>query len=247
MAQTERPVALITGAARRVGARIARTLHAAGYDLALHYHQSAADMRALCAELDGVRSNSTLALSADLSDDFALPDLVGAAASRYGRLDLLVNNASSFAPTAIGEVSPNDWDALFASNARAPFFLAQAAASHLEKSHGSIVNLLDIYAERPLRGHTIYCMAKAALSMLTLSLAQELAPHVRVNGVAPGAILWPENGKSEVHKKELIARTPLARMGEPADVAEAVLWLARDARYTTGQIIRVDGGRTLAI
>ena len=247
MPQTDRPVALITGAARRVGAQIARTLHAAGYDLALHYHQSAAEMHALCAELDQARSNGALALSANLSDDLALPDLVGATASRYGRLDLLVNNASSFRPTAIGEATPHDWDTLFASNARAPFFLAQAAAPHLKKTHGSIVNLVDIYAERPLRGHTVYCMAKAALSMLTLSLAQELAPHVRVNGVAPGAILWPENGKSEVHKQELLARTPLARMGAPAEVAEAVLWLARDARYTTGQIVRVDGGRTLAI
>lgn len=247
MSQVERPVALVTGAARRVGAQIARTLHAAGYDLALHYRNSAPAMHALCDEFDAARTNSTLALAADLADDLALPDLVGAAVTRFGRLDVLVNNASAFFPTPVGATTPAQWDELFSANARAPFFLSQLAAPHLRAARGAIVNLADIYAERPLRGHGLYCMAKAALVMLTQSLALDLAPDVRVNAVAPGAVLWPEGGKAEAEQQALLARTPLARAGAPADVAEAVLWLARDARYTTGQVIRVDGGRALSI
>jgi pteridine reductase len=246
MSKSARPAALITGAAKRVGAQIARTLHAAGYDLALHYRHSAKAMHALCDELEAQRKGSTLAIAADLADDLALPDVVGAAADRYGRLDVLVNNASAFYPTPVGETTAAQWDELFAGNARAPFFLSQLAAPHLRQTHGSIVNLADIYAERPLRGHSVYCMAKAALLMLTQSLALELAPAVRVNAVAPGAVLWPDD-KPPAEQKQLLARTPLARAGTPQDVADAVLWLARDARYTTGQIIRVDGGRALNI
>ncbi len=247
MTATPRPAALVTGAARRVGAVIARTLHAAGYDLALHYRGSGAEMQALVAELEAARAGSTLALRAELAEFDRLPELVAATIGRYGRLDALVNNASAFFATPLGGVTPAQWDALFASNARAPFFLSQAAAPHLARAGGAIVNLVDIYAERPLADHTVYCMAKAALAMCTLSLAKELGPSVRVNGVAPGAVLWPEAGKAYGDRDRLIAGTALKRAGTPQDVADAVLFLLRDARYVTGQILRVDGGRTLAI
>lgn len=242
-----RPVALVTGAGKRVGAAIARRLHAAGYDLALHCRRSRAELDALCAELDGERAASTLALEAELANVEALPDLVDAALERYGRLDLLVNNASAFYPTPVGTVTAAQWDELFASNARAPFFLAQAAAAALAASRGAIVNLVDIYAERPLARHPLYSMAKASLVMMTRALALELAPDVRVNAIAPGAILWPEAGKSAAERDALIARTPLARAGTPDEVADAVLWLARDARYVTGEVVRLDGGRALNI
>ncbi|HST28706.1 MAG TPA: pteridine reductase [Rudaea sp.] len=247
MNEQRRPVALITGAARRVGAQIARTLHVAGYDLALHYRHSRAEMDALCAELESARAGSTQALQAELADVTALPKLLEQTIARFGRLDALVNNASTFYATPIGSVTPTQWEELFASNARAPFFLAQAAAAHLKKAHGGIVNIVDIYAERPLPGHPVYCMAKAALAMMTLALAKELGPEVRVNGIAPGAVLWPESGKAYADQRELVARTPLQRSGTPDDVATAVLFLLRDAKFTTGQILRVDGGRALAV
>ena len=247
MNDAPRPVALVTGAARRVGAQIARTLHAAGYDLALHYRQSADEAAALQAELEAARPQSTLPLHAELSDVARLPLLVNDVIARFGRLDALVNNASAFRPTPIGSATEADWDELFASNAKAPFFLAQAAAPHLRASGGAIVNLVDIYAERALAGHTIYCMAKAALAMLTQSLARELGPDVRVNGVAPGAVLWPEAGKAYTDQQALVDATALRRAGKPRDVADAALFLLRDARYTTGHVLRVDGGRTLAI
>ncbi|MET0582849.1 MAG: pteridine reductase [Pseudoxanthomonas sp.] len=243
---TPTPVALITGSARRIGAAIARALHAAGYDLALHYRSSASDMQALAAELEAERPRSVLTLQADLSEFDRLPELVAKAVGRFGRLDALVNNASAFQPTGIGTVTPAQWDELFASNARAPFFLAQAAAPHLKASGGAIVNLVDIYAEKPLAGHTVYCMAKAALLMGTRSLALELAPEVRVNAIAPGAILWPEQDHSDTAKQAMLSRTPLARAGTPEEIAEAVRWLLREATYITGQVIRIDGGRTLA-
>ena len=243
----DRPVALVTGAAKRIGATIARRLHADGYDLALHYRSSRQEMDALVAELHEARADSALALQAELSEFDRLPELVARAVGHFGRLDALVNNASAYYATPVGDVTPDQWDELFASNARAPFFLAQAAAPHLARSNGAIVNIVDIYAERPLRGHTVYCMAKAALVMATKSLALELGPQVRVNGVAPGNILWSENpGKAEtldmVHE-----RTALERQGEPDDIAEAVHWLLRGNRYVTGQILAVDGGRTLSI
>ncbi len=240
------PVALITGSAKRIGAAIARRLHAEGYDLALHYRGSGDAMQALAQELESARAGSVLTLQADLSEFDRLPELVAQAVGRFGRLDALVNNASAFKPTPIGSATPQAWDELFASNARAPFFLAQAAAPHLKASRGAIVNLVDIYAERPLAGHTVYCMAKAALVMATQSLALELAPEVRVNAVAPGAILWVENETNHAKQQALLARTPLARTGAPQEIAEAVRWLLRDATYTTGQVIRVDGGRMLA-
>lgn len=241
-----RPVALITGAARRVGATLASTLHAAGYDLALHYRHSRSEIEVLAAELQAMRPASVLLLQAELADVEKLPLMIDSTISRFGHLDALINNASAFYPTTLGSVTPTHWDELFASNARAPFFLAQAAAPYLRESRGAIVNLLDIYAERPLSGYSVYCMAKAAQATMTLALANELGPDVRVNGVAPGAVLWPET-KSYANQQEVIARTPLKRAGSPADVAGAVLWLLRDAHFTTGQILRVDGGRTLPI
>ncbi len=242
-----RPVVLITGAARRVGATIAQTLHAAGYDLALHCRNSRTELDALIGNLESVRASSTLALQAELADVDALPDLVYQTISRFGRLDGLVNNASAFFPTPLGSVTSQQWDELFASNARAPFFLAQAAANPLRERRGAIVNLLDIYAERPLPGYSVYCMAKAAQAAMTHALAHELGPEVRVSGIAPGAVMWPESGKSYANKDEIIARTPLKRAGSPEDVASTVLWLLRDAHFVTGQIVRVDGGRSLAI
>jgi pteridine reductase len=244
---SERPVALITGAARRVGATIARVLHAAGYDLALHCRASRAELDALIAELERARAHSTLALQAELAEVERLPALVDTTLARFGRLDGLVNNASAFYPTPLGTISAAQWDELFAANARAPLFLAQAAAPHLAAVQGAIVNLIDIYAEQPLPQHSVYGMAKAALAMATRALALELAPDVRVNGVAPGAVLWPEAGKAYADRAQLIARTPLQRTGTPEDVAGAVLWLLRDARFVTGQILRVDGGRSLVL
>ena len=253
MNASPRPVALVTGAARRLGAAIARGLHAAGYDLALHYRHSAADMQALADELDTARPGSVLTLQADLAQFDRLPELVAQTVGRFGRLDALVNNASGFTPTPLGAVTPAQWDALFASNARAPFFLAQAAAPHLAAAHGAIVNLLDIHAQRPLRDHAVYCMAKAALAMATRSLALELAPDVRVNAIAPGAILWPEQpvpaeaggDTDDARRAALLARTPLGRTGTPEEIAGAVRWLLQDATYCTGEILRLDGGRLL--
>ncbi|QRP63693.1 pteridine reductase [Rhodanobacter sp. FDAARGOS 1247] len=243
----DRPVALITGAGRRVGAVIARTLHAAGYDVALHYRHSAADARALADELEAQRSGSTLLLQAELAELSTLPGMIDQLLERYGRLDALVNNASAFFSTPAGTATAEQWNALFASNAQAPFFLSQAAIPALRASGGAIVNMIDIYAERPLAGHPLYCMAKAALAAMTRSLALDLGPDIRVNGVAPGAVLWPGDGKAYDDQQAMLARTPLQRSGSPDDVASAVLWLLRDAPFVTGQIIRVDGGRTLAV
>ena len=242
-----RPVALITGAARRIGATIARSLHAAGYDVALHCRHSRDELDALIAELESRRAASTLALQVELGDVPRLGSLIAATLDRFGRLDALVNNASAFYPTPIAEATPAQWDELFGANVRAPFFLAQAAAPHLAERSGAIVNLVDIYAENPLPGHSVYCMSKAALAMMTKSLARDLAPSVRVNGVAPGAVLWPDGGKSETDQASMIERTPLKRMGTPEDVATTVLWLLRDAPFVTGEIVRVDGGRHLAL
>ena len=240
-----RPVALITGAARRIGATLARCLHAAGYDLALHYRSSRAELDALIAELEAARAGSTLALQADFGDVEKLGGLVSAAADHYGRLDALINNASAFYPTPLATATAQQWDELFAANVRAPFFLAQAAAPRLAARGGAIVNIIDIYAEQPLPQHSVYCMSKAALTMMTKSLARDLGPDVRVNGVAPGAVLWPDTGKAYADREAMIERTPLKRMGTPEDVASAVLWLVRDARFVTGEIVRVDGGRHL--
>lgn len=240
------PVALVTGAARRIGAAIARRLHADGYAVTVHYRESEADALALVEELEAARPGSSLALQADLAEFDRLPELVARTVGRFGRLDGLVNNASAFFPTPFGDTTPNQWNTLFDVNLRAPFFLSQAAAPHLAKAGGAIVNLADVHGERPLESHAAYGMGKAALLYMTRALALELAPSVRVNAVAPGAILWPEEGKARAERDALMARTPLARTGTVAEVAEAVRWLLRDASYTTGETIRIDGGRSLA-
>jgi pteridine reductase len=242
---SQRPVALITGAARRVGACTARRLHAGGFDLALHHRSSGSDMDALSNELNATRSGSCLVLQAELAELDRLPALVAATLNRFARLDALINNASAFYATPLGEITAQHWDELFASNARAPLFLSQAAAPHLRAAQGAIINLVDIYAERPLLRHPVYCMAKAALLAMTRSLAIELGPEVRVNAVAPGAVLWPESGKAHAEQQKLMDATALKRIGRPEDVAEAVRWLIQDARYCTGEVIHVDGGRGL--
>jgi pteridine reductase len=236
--------ALVTGAAKRLGAATARRLHAEGMNLLLHYNKSEADAVKLCAELNALRKDSAAVAQADLGNIQGLDSLVKAALQWDG-LDVLVNNASSFRPTPFGSVVEDDWEELMASNLKAPFFLSQAAAVHLKKNHGSIVNMVDIHARRPLKDHTVYCAAKAGLAMLTLSLAKELGPEVRVNGVSPGPVLWPDAGLDAVTKKSILEATALKRKGSPEDVAGAVLYLVRDAEYVTGQIIAVDGGRSL--
>jgi pteridine reductase len=237
--------ALVTGGAHRIGARICEHLHAAGMDVAVHYHRSEEAALAIVASLEARRPGSAVALRADLDDPAALPQLIESVHGRFGRLDALVNNASRFYPTPVGSATQTQWDDLMGSNLRAPFFLAQAAAPLLRTGGGCIVNLVDIHAQRPLKDHPIYCMAKAANAMMVRSLARELGPEVRVNGVAPGAILWPDTPMGDASKQEILGRTALRRTGTPDDIARAVLFLVRDADYTTGQILAVDGGRTV--
>ncbi len=241
-----RRVVLITGAARRVGAAIARRLHVDGHDLALHYRASSSDMQALVDELESARPGSTLALQAELADFDRLPELVARTVGHYGRLDALVNNASAFYPTPAGMATPAQWDELFAVYARAPVFLAQAAAPHLKAAQGAIVNIADIYAERPRADLAVYAASKAALLAITRGLAVSVGPDVRVNAVSPGAILWPDGGIDPALQEKLLAQTPLGRIGEPADIAATVAWLLSDAAsYVTGQTLHVDGGRAL--
>lgn len=242
-----RPVALVTGAARRVGATIARRLHAAGYDIALHYRSPGPDLDALVAELEATRTDSTLPVQADLADLTATAALVPATIAHFGRLDALVNNASSFYPTRMGEIGADHFDDLMATNARAPLFLSQAAAPFLRTARGAIVNLVDIYADRPIPRYLPYCMAKAALVALTYGLARELGPEVRVNAIAPGNILWSTNPEKAETLAVVEQRTALKRQGSPDDLAGAALFLIRDAGYVTGQVLRVDGGRWLNI
>ncbi len=241
----EKKVVLITGSARRVGAEIARILHAEGASLLLHYRSSAVDAFALAEGLNRIRPGSVAIQAADLSDPDASDTLIGAALRNFGRLDILINNASTFYPTPVGEVTLAQWDDLLNSNLKAPFFLAQAAAPSLRIHQGLIINIVDIHALRPLKGHPVYSIAKAGLAMLTRSLARELGPHIRVNGIAPGPVLWPERTMDEELKREIIAKTALKRYGTPADVARTALFLAKDAPYITGQIIAVDGGRSI--
>ncbi len=239
------PVALVTGAAHRIGAAIVRHLHGRGMNVVLHYRSSRKAAEALVAELEARRPGSALALAADLLDTGALPALVERARARWGRLDVLVNNASSFYPTAIGETTEAQWEDLIGTNLKAPFFLAQAAAPHLAERGGSIVNIVDIHARKPLKGHPVYSVAKAGLQMLTMALARELGPKVRVNGVAPGAILWPEQPLEAAQREEILQRTALKRQGRPEDIARAVAFFIEEADYVSGQILCVDGGRTL--
>ena len=238
------PVALVTGAARRLGAAIARRLHAAGYDVALHCHASRSQADALAAELEATRAGSTRVLQADLAQFDRLPELVAKTIGRFGRLDALVNNAAAFFPTSFGSVTPAQFDALFAANVRAPFFLSQAAAPHLKAARGAILNLSDVYARQPRTDLSAYATSKGALEAMTRALAEALAPEVRVNAIAPGAILWPEAGGDAVQQARILAHTALARTGTPEEIAETALWLLRDAAYTTGAVIAVDGGRS---
>lgn len=239
-------VVLITGAARRLGAATARELHARGWRVLVHHRDSANPAEALAAELNGRRPDSCRVIAADLARDDDIARLAASAMAAWNRVDALVNNASSFYPTPVGESTPGQWDDLFASNARAPFFLAQALLPSLRARRGSIIGLLDIHAERALRGHTLYCMAKAAHAMLIESLAKELAPDIRVNGIAPGAILWPAKGDPDAAaQKRILDGIPLARLGTPQDIARTIAFLLEDAPYLTGQIISVDGGRRL--
>ncbi|HVJ72547.1 MAG TPA: pteridine reductase [Casimicrobiaceae bacterium] len=242
-------VVLITGGAKRVGAAICRRLHASGAKLMLHYRASAGEARLLQAELNGVRADSVALIQADLLDLAKLSSLVDQTVMRFGRLDALVNNASSFFSTPMGEIQPAQWDDLMGTNVRAPLFLAQAAAAPLKKSQGAIVNISDIHAERPLRNYVVYSVAKAALTGLTRSLARELAPDVRVNAIAPGPILWPDGDDQfdEVSRQRIISHTPLKREGTPDDIARAVHFLIADAPYVTGETINVDGGRHVAL
>ncbi len=241
-------VVLITGSAKRVGAAIARRLHASGANLILHHHSAKAEANALLAELNAARANSAATVQANLLNAAELPELVRTAVARFGRLDVLVNNASSFHATPLGEIKLSDWDDLLGTNLKAPLFLSQAAAPHLKSAHGCIVNLTDIHADRPLKGYVVYSVAKAGLASLTRSLARELGPEVRVNGVAPGPVLWPEDGSfDELARQRVISHTLLRRAGEPDDIASAVYYLVAEAPYVTGQIIAVDGGRSVNV
>jgi pteridine reductase len=241
----EGKTALVTGAAKRIGAAIARRLHAAGANVVLHYRGAEAEATALEAELNAARAGSAARVKADLLAPIAPRLLLGSALERFGRLDVLVNNASSFYPTAIGAIEAGHWEELMGSNLRAPLFLAQEAAPALKKQRGAIINIADIHAERPLKGYVVYSIAKAGLAALTRALALELGPEVRVNAVAPGAIAWPEDGQFPPQERaRILAGTPLERLGAPAEVARAVHFLAT-APFVTGQVLAVDGGRSV--
>lgn len=237
--------ALVTGAARRIGATIARELHSLGANIAIHYRSSRDDATKLANELNRERPDSASCFEGRLNRIGEATRLLEKVLDWQAQLDILVNNASSFFPTPLGEITEQDWTDLMGSNLKGPIFLCQAAAEALRTSHGTIINIVDIHARRPLRDHVVYGTAKAGLSMLTRTLSKELAPEVRVNGVAPGAIAWPENGMSEATKQSILAQIPLGRSGEPADIARCVSFLVCDATYTTGQVIAIDGGRSV--
>jgi pteridine reductase len=238
-------VILITGGARRVGAEIGRTLHAAGAKILIHYRSSAAAAIQLADELNRNRPGSVAIHAANLLAVGAPETLVEAALMEFGRLDILINNASSFYPTPVGRITLTQWDDLIGSNLKAPLFLAQAAAPSLRTQRGLIINMVDIHGLRPLKDHPVYSAAKAGLAMLTRALARELGPEIRVNGIAPGPVLWPEGDMNEDLKREIIGKTALQRHGTPHDIARTALFLAQDAPYITGQIIAVDGGRSI--
>ena len=238
-------VVLVTGAARRIGAAIVTRLHAEGAAVAIHYRSSSLEAEDLAERLNKQRDNSAATFKADLLDMAQISPLVADVCDWLGRLDALVNNASTFYPTPVGSITDEHWQDLMGSNLKAPLFLSQAAAPELSKHHGAIVNIVDIHAQRPLRNHAVYGPAKAGLAMLTRSLAKDLAPEIRVNGVSPGAILWPEDGMSDAARKSILRQVPLQRPGEPDDIAGCVAYLLCDAGYVTGQVIAVDGGRSV--
>ncbi|MDH3695023.1 MAG: pteridine reductase [Gammaproteobacteria bacterium] len=238
-------VALVTGGARRIGASIVRILHAQGMKVVVHYRGSADAAHILQRELNETRPDSIVLVRGDLSDIAKAKHLVRETVEQFKRLDVLVNNASMFTEQALENATENDWDQLFTTNAKVPFFISQAAASSLKQTNGCIVNIADIYAERPLIRHAIYCATKAALLSMTRSFAIELGPEVRVNAVAPGAILWPESNNDQVAQQRIVSRTPLKRSGSADDIARAVLYLVKDAPFVSGDLIRVDGGRSV--
>jgi len=239
-------VVLITGGAKRVGAASARLLHAAGANLMIHYRSSATEARALQDELNAIRPDSVALIQADLHDTGGLPSLVQQTVATFGGLDVLLNNASSFYPTPVGDIGEKDWVDLMGSNLKAPMFLSQAAAPELKRRRGCIINITDIHADRPMKSYVVYSVAKAGLAGLTKSLARELAPEVRVNGIAPGPIMWPEGDSNfdEVSRQRIVSHTMLKRAGDPSDIALAVRFFAMDTHYVTGQILAVDGGRS---
>lgn len=247
------PIALITGGAKRIGAEIVRHLHNNNFNIILHFRHSNSEATALAEKLNLTRPNSVVTLAADLDNTDEIKRLASDSLQCWGKINVLINNASRFYPTPIGSATEQDWNALINSNLKAPFFLAQELASELKNQKGCVINIADIYADKPLKEHTIYSIAKAGNVMLTKSLAQELAPHVRVNGIAPGAILWPElpNGNTENSNatlvKKILKKIPLDKLGEPNDIAKAVLFLIQEAPYINGQIITIDGGRNLTI
>ena len=237
--------ALVTGGARRLGAAIAAAFHDAGANVVIHCRSSQGDAAALAASLEARRAGSTALVQGDLLDTAALPALVARAAATFDALDILVNNASSFYPTPVGKITEAHWDELVGSNLKAPLFLSQAAVPWLKRRGGLIINMVDIHARRPLAAHPVYCAAKAGLEMLTYSLAGELGPEIRVNGIAPGAILWPESGVADTDKQATLQGIPLGRTGRPADIAACAVYLAGVGSYINGQVIAVDGGRHL--
>ncbi|MEL7451531.1 MAG: pteridine reductase [Pseudomonadota bacterium] len=235
---------LVTGAARRLGAAMVRAFHGAGANVAIHYRSSGDEAEALCDVLNGLRPNSAMTVALDLNDSDALPRLPRAVHNRFGSLDGLVNNASSFFPTPVGDITQENWDDLVGSNLKAPVFLTQAAAPLLTESSGFVINMVDIHASRPLKDHPVYCAAKAGLHMFTRSMARELGPAVRVNGIAPGPVLWPETDMSDDDKADIVQDTALQRCGDESDIVQAAMYLAT-AGFVTGQIIAVDGGRSV--
>jgi len=240
-------VALITGGSKRIGAQTTRLLHEAGYNVIIHCRLSREAADTLADELNQLRAASARVIQGDLNSDTIYNHLIEQAYQCWKRLDVLVNNASTFYPTPVGSITLDDWDVLVNSNMKAPLFLAQAAAPYLKQVEGNIINMADVHAMRPMKGHPVYCAAKAGLVMITQSLAKELGPEVRVNSVAPGAILWPDNDMPEHTKKLILERTSLKKAGDPIDIAKTILFLVRDAHYITGQVIAVDGGRSINI
>jgi pteridine reductase len=239
--------ALITGAAQRIGACIAETLHLRGCDVFLHYHSSGGSVEELANKLNAMRPQSAITVQADLGKTEEINRLAGQVQAHTGQLDLLVNNASRFFPTTVGTTTMAQWDELMDSNLRGPYFLTQALLPQLATAGGSVLNLLDVHAVRPMSGHAVYCMAKAGLQMMTLAMAKDLGPQIRVNGVAPGAILWPEQDSTSEDQQKILNKTVMGRAGKPEDIASAVAYLGLDAPYVTGQVLAVDGGRSLNI
>lgn len=240
-------IALITGGSKRIGAVTTRLLHQAGYKVIIHYRSSQQEANDLADELNSLRTDTATVIQGDLNDETIYQQLIDSAYQYWNQLDVLINNASSFYPTPIGSITLDDWNKLINSNMKAPLFLAQAATPYLKQTQGNIINMIDVHGQRPMKDHPVYCAAKAGLQMLTMSLAKDLGPEIRVNGVAPGAILWPENDMPDNTKQLILERTSLKRPGEPIDIAKTILFLANDANYITGQVIAVDGGRSLNI